>query len=170
MSGWQFTDATGVIATRTLDDGSIESRLAASLPANADIAAAPEPELADYQRAARLRIDADVDAVFADVVGNRATEYQIAKDDAIALKNAGYSGAIPASVLCWATVKGWTAQQAADDILATATNWLNAQQSMRANRLARKQEVTTATDLAGVDAALSAWATYIAGIRSQLGV
>lgn len=128
------------------------------------------PPLADHQKAARSRIDADVDGVFRDVVGNRTTEYQLANEDATAFKQAGYVGTVPASVQCWATVKGWTAQQAADDILSTAANWLSAQQSMRANRLARKQDVTTATTNAQVDEVLSTWSTYIAGMRSLLGV
>lgn len=131
---------------------------------------APVPALADYQKAARLKIDADVDRVFQDVIGDRTTEYQTANDDAKAFKAALYVGAAPASVHCWATTKGWTDQVACDDILATATNWINAQQSMRANRLQKKQDVTNATTNAGVDSVLSAWATYIAGIRSQLGV
>lgn len=132
--------------------------------------AAVVPALADYQKAARTRIDADVDAVYEAVIGSRITEYQTAKDDASAFKAGGYVGTAPASVHCWATVKGWTDQQACDDILATAANWLNAQQSMRANRLARKQDVTVATSLSGVDSVLSTWATYIAGLRSQMGV
>lgn len=131
---------------------------------------APVPTLADNIAAARKKIDADVDRVYADVIGDRTTEYQTANDDAKAFKNAGYVGTAPASVQCWATVKGWTAQQACDDILATAANWLNAQQSMRASRLQKKQDVTAATTNAEVDTVLSAWSTYIAGMRSQLGL
>lgn len=134
------------------------------------VSAFPTPSLAAYQKSARSRIDSDVDAVYFAVIGDRTTEYQQANNDATAFKNAGYLGTVPASVQCWATAKGWTAQQAADDILTTASNWLGAQQSMRANRLARKQDVTASTTLAGVDAAVSAWSTYIAGMRANLGL
>jgi hypothetical protein len=167
---WQFVDATERVAFRVNPDGSIESVLASALPPDVAPLPAPVPALADYQKAARARIDSDVDAVYYAVIGDRTTEYQATNDDAKAFKNAGYVGTAPASVQCWATVKGWTAQQAADDILATAANWLNAQQSMRASRLQKKQDVTAATTNAEVDTVLSAWSTYIAGMRSQLGV
>lgn len=167
---WQYTDFSNTVAWRSNVDGSVTSVAASTLPAGTAVLSCPLPALADYQKAARARIDHDVDCVFADVTGNRATEYQTANDDAKAFKTAGYLGTVPASVQCWATTKGWTPQVACDDILTTAANLMSAQQSMRANRLQKKQDVTTATTLAGVDAVLATWAPYIAGIRSQLGV
>jgi hypothetical protein len=109
---WQFVDATERVAFRVNPDGSIESVLASALPPDVAPLPAPVPALADYQKAARARIDSDVDAVYYAVIGDRTTEYQAANDDAKAFKNAGYVGTAPASVQCWATVKGWTAQQA----------------------------------------------------------
>jgi hypothetical protein len=120
--------------------------------------------------AAILAIDADVDAIYAAVIGNRAVEYALAETDALDFKAAGYTGTVPSSVASWAAAKGWTAQQAADDILATATAWRTAQQAIRAARLVRKEQCRAATDEAGVDAALGAWAAFRGVIRGQLGI
>ena len=52
------------------------------------------------------------------------------------LADGGYIGdPAPASVASWATAKGMTAQQAADDINATAAAWRTAQAAIRAARL-----------------------------------
>jgi hypothetical protein len=120
------------------------------------------------ERAALLKkIDADTDAIYLAVQGNRGPEYQLAETDAIAYKAAGYTGTVPASVQSWATAKAQTAQWSADDILTTATAWRGAQASIRANRLARKEAARTASDLSPVT---TQWDGFVKAIKTALGV
>lgn len=121
-------------------------------------------------QACLARIDADTDVIYGAMLGNRAEEYTLAANEAQAFKAAGYSGAVPGSVQSWATAKGWTPTQAADDILATAAQWIGAQSAIRAQRLLRKEQVRTATDAAGITAAMAAWAGFVAYMRGQLGL
>ena len=120
--------------------------------------------------AALLKIDADTDAIYGAILGNRAEEYTSASDDAVAYKAAGYTGTVPPGVQSWATAKGWTATKAADDILATTTAWVNAQNAIRATRLARKEQVRAATDAAGISTVMTAWAGFVVYMRGQLGL
>ena len=120
------------------------------------------------ERAALLkRIDADTDAIYGAVQGNRGPEYQLAEMDATAYKAAGYSGSVPASVQSWATAKGQTATWATDDILTTAAAWRGAQAAIRSNRLARKEAARVATDLAPIAAQWNGFVTYI---KTALGI
>ena len=116
------------------------------------------------------RIDADVDAIYAAVVGNRSDEYNDANADATAYKAAGYSGAVPAGVQSWADAKQWTPTQAADDILAAAARLTALRDMIRAQRLAKKEQARAATDAAGVAAASAAWAASLAAIRAVAGL
>jgi len=134
------------------------------------IAPPPAAPLVDQQTAAIKRIDADVDAIYRDVVGNRQTEYDLAESDAQAYKAAGYTGTALESVQSWADAKKKTAQWAADDILMTATLWRRAQAAIRSNRLMRKEEVRNASKPAGVDTALATWAEYVVQTRTELGI
>ena len=113
------------------------------------------------------KIDADTDAIYGAVQGNRGSEYQLAEADATAYKAAGYTGTVPASVQAWATAKAKTAAWAADDILTTATAWRGAMASIRSNRLAKKESVKTATDLAPITAQ---WDGFVAYIKTALGI
>ena len=117
---------------------------------------------------ALLKIDADTDSIYGAILGNRAEEYTSASDDAAAYKAAGYLGTVPPGVQSWA--KGWTATKAADDILATTTAWVAAQNAIRATRLARKEQIRAATDAAGISTALTAWAGFVVYMRGQLGL
>lgn len=132
-----------------------------------DVAAA---RLAAEKLSACLSIDADADAIYGAVQGNRIEEYRTAEAEALTYRAAGYAGTVPPSVAGWASAKGWTATQAADDILATAAAWRGAQAAIRAARLARKEQVRAATDAAGIAAALAAWGAFRAGVRAQLGL
>lgn len=124
----------------------------------------------ENRESAIAKIDADTDAIYGAVLGNREQEYTLAETDATAYKDAGYAGAVPDSVQSWATAKGWTATQAADDILATAAAWRSAQASIRAQRLASKEAVRAAVDAAGVSTAMGAWAVFAVTTRGQLGI
>jgi hypothetical protein len=126
--------------------------------------------LSDAKTALLRKIDADVDAIYSDVIGQRGMEYADAEQAALAYQAAGYEGAVPDDVQCWAAVKNWTAKQAADDILVQAAAWRGAKSAMRAQRLARKEDVRNATTAGQVDAARSAWSGFVSIIRGQLGV
>jgi hypothetical protein len=135
---------------------------------------APAPDAAAIL-AATLRIDAQADEIRNAVLGGRTTEYQAAEADAQAFKAAGYSGTVPPGVKSWLDAKtavgaGWTAQQCADDILATAASWRAAQDAIRANRLLRKLQVEAATTQAGIDAALAAWGVFTSAVKVELGI
>jgi hypothetical protein len=128
----------------------------------------PVPPVLAADRATLLaRIDADTDAIYRAVQGDRAAEYLLAESDATAYKNAGYTGTVPSSVQSWANAKTQTAQWATDDILATATAWRNAQAAIRANRLALKEQGRVGTDLSAIE---NQWSAFVVTIRKMLGV
>ncbi|MES2401884.1 MAG: hypothetical protein V4573_17970 [Pseudomonadota bacterium] len=133
----------------------------------------PAPSLAELKQAAVKRIDADTDALIAAVIGNRASEYERAEAQATAFAAGGYAGPVPACVQSWADAKvasGWTVQQAADDILATAAAWRPAQEAIRAQRLLRKEQARNVEDAAAVAAVLAQWAGFLVAMKGQLGV
>lgn len=114
-----------------------------------------------------LEIDADTDAIYRAVQGERATEYLLAESDAKAYVAGGYTGTVPDSVASWAAATGNTNTWAADDIVATANAWRGAQSSIRATRLMCKEQARTLPDLGPVAAA---WRGFVATIRQALGV
>ncbi len=123
------------------------------------------PSLAQQIAEAVRRIDADADAIYGAVLGNRGEEYKSAEADAQAFRDAAYAGPVPAGVASWVAASGMTAQAAADDILATAATWRDAMTQIRAQRLLCKAQVQT-----DVDAALAQWAGFAAGVRASLGL
>lgn len=130
--------------------------------AAAELPAAKTPLLA--------KIDADVDAVYATVIGQRAVEYQEAEEDAQAFKTAGYTGTVPPSVASWVAASGLSAQAAADNILATAAAWRGAAQSLRAARLGHKAQAGAAASLAALEAVEASWRGTLNAIRAALGL
>jgi hypothetical protein len=132
--------------------------------------AMPAGELSALVAAFILKVDADVDAIYAAAIGNRTTEYTLAEEDAQAYKTAGYAGTVPASVQAWATAKSATATWSADDILATATAWRGAQATIRAARLLRKEEARVAADVGALAVIEAAWAGFVVAIRTSLGI
>lgn len=131
-------------------------------------AANPPPSVAQIKAANVKKVDADADAIYAAVIGNRATEYSEAETQANAYKTAGYTGAVPAFVASWLssnTKSLTTAQAAADDILAQANAWRTAAAAIRANRLLAKKNITT-----DVPTAMAQWNGFVTVIRGQLGL
>ena len=116
------------------------------------------------------QIDADVDAIYQDVVGNRSSEYELTEKGASAFAAGSYMGAPPQSILAWATAKGRSNQWAADDVIATAAGWRSAQILIRTNRLTAKELIRNATNSDQVDAAEANWESFKAVIRTNLGV
>lgn len=116
------------------------------------------------------KIDADADALIRAVIGERASEYEMAEKEATDYKLAGYAGTVTSSVQSWATAKGWTAMQAADDILAAATGWRSAQAALRAARLLRKEQARVAVDAAALGAVQAQWDGFMVALKENLGV
>lgn len=136
-------------------------------------AAPPLPPLTVRAAAALVQIDEDTDRIYDDTIGSRGEEYRQAEADAHAFKAANYEPPVPAFVadhLAAKQAQGWTAQQACDDILATAAMWRNAQAAIRANRLLCKELCRQAQDDAALAAALGQWSAFVSLIRSALGL
>ncbi len=124
----------------------------------------PTPEA--LQADALRQIDRDVDAIYADVIGHRATEYEAAESDARAYQAAGFSGDVPPSVASWVTASGMDAEAAALDILAEADAWRGAQQQIRAQRLLAKAGVRAGE----TSETMAAWGGIVQQLRLALGV
>ena len=117
-----------------------------------------------------LQIDADTDSLIRSVIGERGSEYELAEREASAYKASGYPVTVPSSVSAWATAKGWTAKEAADSIIATATDWRSAQSTLRAERLLRKEQARTALDATALDAIKAQWEAFMVALKLQLNV
>lgn len=136
----------------------------------AEVEASRIVNLAELKKAMQRQVDAQVDSIMRDCIGERATEYQRAESQARAYKAAGYSGSVPTTVRVWAETKSWTNQQAADDIIAQADSWIAAQDVIRENRLKTKEAYRVATSNAQLNAAQLAWNGFVVSIRNALGV
>lgn len=128
--------------------------------------------VASAKKSALIQINNDDNKIYADVVGNKTTEYLDAAADAKAFKDAGYPvSTVPKSVQSWADAKlTWTAQQAADDILAQQVAWKAAAEVIREVRLREKEAVKRATTIEEIEAAMFIWNNFVVSIRTQLGV
>jgi hypothetical protein len=135
---------------------------------------APDPgpvaTLAEQAGAAVRLIDAQVDAIYWDVVGNRTQEYLAAEQQALAFSDAGFTGTVPPSVQSWSSASGFTPQQAAEDILAKASAWASAREAIRAQRLAAKAAANAAADVNALTAVMAGWAGFVSTMRAALGV
>lgn len=136
----------------------------------AEFEASRAVDLAEVKKTMQKQVDAQVDAIMRDCIGERATEYQRAESQARAYKAAGYSGSVPTTVRVWAETKSWSNQQAADDIIAQADSWIAAQDVIRENRLKTKEAYRVATSNAQLNAAQAAWSGFVISIRNALGV
>ena len=123
--------------------------------------------LADVVAGAAAAVDQHADVARASVVGDavRVKEYERAQAQAEAFRAAGFAGAVPSCVACWAAAKEWTPQSAAEDILAAAARWYGALDGIRALRLQAKEDIRRAADNATVDTLL---ATFIASLTSSM--
>lgn len=124
----------------------------------------PTPEA--LQADALLQIDRDVDGIYADVIGHRATEYEAAERDALAYQAAGFTGDVPPSVASWVDASGMDAEAAALDILSEADAWRTAAQQIRAQRLLAKAGVRAGE----VSESMAAWGGFVQQMRLALGV
>lgn len=130
--------------------------------------------LADRINAAVARCYPDIDAIYADAVGNRTEEYRDAESDARSFKAAGYVGTVSDYVHDFAlhnpTGTAQTDQWAADQIIARADAFASAKLSMRSQRFASQAAMRAAATNADLDSAVSAWNSFIATTRQNLGL
>lgn len=89
------------------------------------------------------RIDLVADTQRAKIVGDpvRAFEYQMAEKEAKEFAASGFAEPAPMTVSAWAIAKGWTNQQAAENILQEAAMFNQALYYIRAVRLQYKQAI-----------------------------
>lgn len=116
------------------------------------------------------RVDAAADAARRAVAGDplRAVEYDRAASEAQAFKDAGYPAeAVPRTVAAWA-IKGRTAQQAADSILAEAAAYNEALYVIRETRLAAKEQIRMLMDAGEVEQAQQLAEQTVAAIESAV--
>jgi len=164
---WAADDGTHYLV-RALSD---EQRQALGITTTTEqIPEPPAPSLASQKSMVVAQIDAEVDAIYRSVIGERQPEYAEAEKEAQAYKDAGYTGSVPGYVASWVTASGKTAQAAADDILSTAQAWRAAAGAMRAARLGHKAQAGAATTQAALDAVRASWVTSIGQIRAALGL
>lgn len=97
-------------------------------------------------------------------------EYTRAEIQARAFKAAGYpADNVPSSVSSWAEAKhrdNWTAQQAADDIIATADDWYGLLDEIRRLRLIAKEDVRHGADVDAVRARVTQFAADLASLTT----
>ena len=117
-----------------------------------------------------VKIDANTDAVYSAVIGARGNEYNDASAQALAYRTAGYTGTAGNKVESWATAKGWTNTQAADNILAQTASWRAVEDMIRANRLSLKEAAKSSVDVAGLATVESNWNSFVVTIKGKLGL
>lgn len=130
--------------------------------------------LPERKKNALVQINNDDNRIYADVIGNKTTEYLDAAVQAKAYKAAGYPSEIADDeyrlVKSWAKAKRWTLTQATDDIIAQELAWKGAATLIRDYRLQAKEDVKRATTIEEIDAAMFIWNNFVVSIRTQLGV
>lgn len=134
---------------------------------------APVPPLpADQRRkAAKDAIDAaagEARAAFVSVGWGVEEEYRLAKAEADAWIAAGKpANDVPPAVEVWAQARGWTPEQAADDIMQTEQLWTSMLLAIREQRLLGKAAVDGAPDSADFDAVAAPFIAALEAIRQQ---
>lgn len=124
-----------------------------------------------YRSRVILLVDSDVDLIYKQVIGNRAPEYEVAERDALDFAAAEFLGDPPASVVDWADIKGWTPQQAAENIIVMATQWRHLSTAvMRPTRLRTKEQLRQTTTSDEVTVILSVWQATMAAWKQVLGI
>lgn len=129
------------------------------------------PTLNEVKATMARRVDANADAARLAVAGDplRLSEYKLAEEEARRYQESGYTIAVPRTVTSWADVKGWTAQQAAESILAKAEAWYEALYAIRDARLRAKEQIRKATTEQDAVAIADAATVGITAMVANLG-
>lgn len=115
-------------------------------------------------------IDSTVDSIYAQAVGNRTEEYKAAEAEAIAFKDSNYTSTASRLISDYAEIKGWSNQQACDDILYQANAWRAAIAEIRKARLNLKESTRAATDEQQLNAVKQQAIDIFTVIKQQLGI
>lgn len=136
--------------------------------------------LSEIQAQALQEIDAAAEALRLAVVNHmpmQTEEYRQALQQAQAWRTAGYPETdeqpAPPDVTCWAMAKwraGWSARQACDDILSTAALWEAVLSKVRMLRLANKEDVRYAGDVAAINGIVADMRADMQKIAQQMGL
>lgn len=137
----------------------VEAHLNPPMPANS------------RRKEARDAIDAAAGAAraaFVSIGWGVEEEYRLAKQQADEWVAAGKpANDVPPAVAVWAQARGWTAEQAAQDILDTEAAWMAALAAIRQARLLGKAAVDAAPDNADFDAVAAPYIAQLEAIAEQ---
>lgn len=136
--------------------------------------------LSEIQAQALQEIDAAAEALRLAVVNHmpmQTEEYRQALQQAQAWRAADYPETdeepAPADIVSWAVAKwraGWSARQACDDILSTAALWEAVLSKVRMLRLANKEDVRHAVDVAAINGIVADMRADMQKIAQQMGL
>ena len=113
--------------------------------------------------------ESDTDNLIRSVVGERANEYLVAEEEAIAYKSAGYPDTdVPSSVSSDAIANGHSNTVACDNIIVMATNWRAMQVALRAQRLLSKAQVKAVTLVSEIAPIKATWSGFLVELKSQI--
>lgn len=111
----------------------------------------------------------DIDAVYADAIGNRAVEYTDAEIDARAfIAGAPVTENVSSYAVSNPTGQTQTNQWAAEQIVARADAFKTAQIAMRARRFETQAALRACVTPADLAHAVYLWDQFITGLRTQL--
>lgn len=129
---------------------------------------ARELTLAQAKAAALIDIDAAADAVYSTALGERDTEYAIAKDHAVAFASTGFTGTPPLSVTNQAQITGQSNQDAAVSILQASQSVESVTLATRLARLTAKNAVTVAGSFDALEIAMTQYQTALDAIKQTI--
>tara|TARA_R110000868_G_scaffold9742_4_gene47967 strand:+ start:6899 stop:7531 length:633 start_codon:yes stop_codon:yes gene_type:complete len=169
---WEFKDV-GEIPTYDYDTQKLgewdDSGIVISKSVINKTAEVISDELSAAKTNAIKSFENDTDSLIREVVGERANEYLLAEEEAIAFKAGGYIDAdVTPSISSDAIANGRTNTEACDLILAMAVSWRDAQEKVRANRLLAKAQVKVATLISEIAPIKATWDGFLATLRTQI--
>jgi hypothetical protein len=129
--------------------------------------------LGDFKDHCLKEIDALADTVRARILvaPTNTVEYSLTETQAREYQESGYQGTVPPAVASWAYAKrrkGWTAEQATEDIITTADAWKNLLWFIRAKRLDTKELVRDADSVYQIELLLETFKDGLAAATAGL--
>lgn len=133
-----------------------------------DLNHVPLPEASVYKNWCLVMVDRSIDLIYSEVIGNRQAEYEAAEKEAEQFL-AAPEGDVPNSVASWASIKGWTPLQAAQNITAQASAWRSMSLLvMRPARLSAKEDLRALNDSNLLETRMHAWWLQVNQWRASL--
>ena len=125
-------------------------------------------KLEDKRASLLTQVDIDTDTLYQQTLGNKGSEYEAAEVQARAYQASDWQDSPGALITVWAQVKGWTNQQAAEDILQEANRWRAAQLAIRVARLQAKESLRNAHTKEDIDLAYATWQGFMGTVELLL--